>query len=110
VLKIGEYLIILAVALVVLIIGVALFRGGPILTTLQFALVLLVAAIPVAMPTVLSVTMAVGARMLVKKEAIVSRLIDRWAAGAILCLLRILRTEVDPNLWPSFRSSPWILS
>ena len=32
-----------------------------ILTTLQFALVLTVAAIPVAMPTVLSVTMAVGA-------------------------------------------------
>jgi len=31
-------------------------RGDPILTTLQFALVLTVAAIPVAMPTVLSVT------------------------------------------------------
>jgi H+-transporting ATPase len=62
VLKIGDYLIILAVALVVVIIGVSLFRGDPMLTTLQFALVLTVAAIPVAMPTVLSVTMAVGAR------------------------------------------------
>ncbi len=74
VLKIGNYLIILAVTLVVLILGVALFRGDPMLTTLQFALVLTVAAIPVAMPTVLSVTMAVGARLLSKKEAIVSRL------------------------------------
>jgi len=37
--------------------AVAIFRGDPILTTLQFALVLTVAAIPVAMPTVLSVTM-----------------------------------------------------
>ena len=54
VLKIGDYLIILAVALVVVIITVGLFRGDPILTTLQFALVLTVAAIPVAMPTVLS--------------------------------------------------------
>ena len=36
--------------------------------------VLLVAAIPVAMPTVLSVTMAVGARLLAKKQAIVTKL------------------------------------
>ncbi len=75
VLKIGNYLIILAVALVAVIIGVAIFRGDPILTTLQFALVLTVAAIPVAMPTVLSVTMAVGARLLAGKQAIVSRLV-----------------------------------
>ena len=87
VLKIGDYLIILAVALVAVIISVALFRGDPVLTTLQFALVLLVAAIPVAMPTVLSVTMAVGARLLAKKEAIVTRLpaIEELAGVDVLC-------------------------
>jgi H+-transporting ATPase len=87
VLKIGNYLIILAVALVAVIIAVAIFRGDPILTTLQFALVLTVAAIPVAMPTVLSVTMAVGARLLAKKQAIVTRLsaIEELAGVDILC-------------------------
>jgi len=87
VLKIGDYLIILAVALVAVIITVALFRGDPILATLQFALVLTVAAIPVAMPTVLSVTMAVGARLLAKKEAIVTRLaaIEELAGVDVLC-------------------------
>jgi H+-transporting ATPase len=87
VLKIGNYLIILAVTLVVLILGVAIFRGDAILTTLQFALVLTVAAIPVAMPTVLSVTMAVGARLLAKKEAIVTRLaaIEELAGVDVLC-------------------------
>ncbi|MFI4938782.1 MAG: plasma-membrane proton-efflux P-type ATPase [Burkholderiales bacterium] len=87
VLKIGNYLIILAVALVGVIIGVAIFRGDPILTTLQFALVLTVAAIPVAMPTVLSVTMAVGARLLAKKQAVVSRLvaIEELAGVDMLC-------------------------
>jgi H+-transporting ATPase len=87
VLKIGDYLIILAVSLVVLILAVALFRGDPILNTLEFALVLLVAAIPVAMPTVLSVTMAVGARLLAKKEAIVTRLsaIEELAGVDVLC-------------------------
>jgi H+-transporting ATPase len=87
VLKIGNYLIILAVVLVAVIIFVALFRGDPILTTLQFALVLTVAAIPVAMPTVLSVTMAVGARTLAKKKAIVTRLaaIEELAGVDVLC-------------------------
>ena len=87
VLKIGNYLIILAVALVAVIITVAMLRGDPILTTLQFALVLTVAAIPVAMPTVLSVTMAVGARLLAKKKAIVTRLaaIEELAGVDLLC-------------------------
>ncbi len=87
VLKIGDYLIVLAVALVILILGVALFRGDDMLTTLQFALILTVAAIPVAMPTVLSVTMAVGAKLLAKKQAIVSRLasIEEMAGMDVLC-------------------------
>ena len=87
VLKIGNYLIILAVAMVAVIITVAIFRGDAILTTLQFALVLTVAAIPVAMPTELSVTMAVGARLLARKKAIVSKLvaIEELAGVDVLC-------------------------
>ncbi|WP_111719828.1 plasma-membrane proton-efflux P-type ATPase [Homoserinimonas sp. OAct 916] len=87
VLKIGNFLIVLALVMVAAIIAVATFRGDPILTTIQFALVLLVAAIPVAMPTVLSVTMAVGARLLAKKKAIVTRLsaIEELAGVDILC-------------------------
>jgi H+-transporting ATPase len=75
------------VTLVVLILAVALFRSDPLLTTLQFALVLTVAAIPVAMPTVPSVTMAVGALLLAKKEAIVTRLaaIEELAGVDVLC-------------------------
>ncbi len=87
VLKIGDYLIVLAIALVTIILGAALFRGDPFLVTLQFALVLTVAAIPVAMPTVLSVTMAVGARALAKMQAIVARLasIEELAGVDVLC-------------------------
>ncbi|HEY5256387.1 MAG TPA: plasma-membrane proton-efflux P-type ATPase, partial [Acidobacteriaceae bacterium] len=87
VLKIGNYLIVLAVVLVAVIVTVALFRHDPALDTLEFALVLLVAAIPVAMPTVLSVTMAVGARLLAKKQVVVTRLaaIEELAGVDILC-------------------------
>ena len=87
VLKIGTFLIILALSMVVVIIIVSTIRGDPFFTTLQFALVLTVAAIPVAMPTVLSVTMAVGARVLASKKAIVSRLvaIEELAGVDVLC-------------------------
>ena len=87
VLKIGDYLIVIAIALVTLIFAIALFRGDPVMTTLQFALVLTVAAIPVAMPAVLSVTMAVGARRLAARQAIVSRLasIEELAGVDVLC-------------------------
>ncbi len=87
VLKIGDYLIVMAIVLVAIILIVALFRGDPMMTTLQFALVLTVAAIPVAMPAVLSVTMAVGARLLAGKQAIVSRLasIEELAGMDLLC-------------------------
>ena len=88
VMKIGNYLIILAVSLVTIIVAyVLLVRHDPVLTTLEFSLVLLVAAIPVAMPTVLSVTMAVGARLLAKREAIVTRLaaVEELAGVDVLC-------------------------
>ncbi len=87
VLQIGKFLILLALAMVVLIVVVSTLRGNPFLNTVQFVLVLTVAAIPVAMPTVLSVTMAVGARLLAKKQAIVTRLvaIEELAGVDVLC-------------------------
>jgi H+-transporting ATPase len=87
VLKIGDFLIVIAIALVILILAVALFRGDKMLTTLQFALVLTIAAVPVAMPAVLSVTMAVGARKLAEKKAIVTHLaaMEELAGIDVLC-------------------------
>jgi H+-transporting ATPase len=87
VLKIGDYLIILALGLVALILIAAVFRHEHFMTVLRFALVLTVAAIPVALPTVLSVTLAVGARLLAAKQAIVRRLaaIEELAGIDILC-------------------------
>ena len=86
-LKIGDYLIALAVGLIVLVFLVAMFRHQSLLETLQFALVLLIAAIPVALPAVLSVTMAVGATLLAKKQALVSKLvaIEEMAGVDVLC-------------------------
>jgi H+-transporting ATPase len=87
VLHIGNYLIVITIFLVVVILIAALFRHEDLLEILRFALVLTVAAIPVAMPAVLSVTLAAGAMKLAKKQAIVSRLvaIEELAGVDILC-------------------------
>ena len=87
VIKIGDYLIVIALVVVAMIFIIALFRHESWIQTLQFALVLTVAAIPVALPAVLSVTLAVGAIALSKKGAIVSKLlaIEEMAGMDILC-------------------------
>ncbi len=87
VIKIGNYLIVLAAFMIAIIFMASFFRHESFLDTLQFALVLTIAAIPVALPAVLSVTMAVGASVLAKKKAIVSKLvaIEEMAGMDILC-------------------------
>jgi H+-transporting ATPase len=85
--KIGDYLIFLAIGLVIVIFLVSIFRGQNVLEIIQFALILTVASIPAALPAVLSVTMAIGAIALAKKEAIVSKLvsIEEMAGMNVLC-------------------------
>jgi H+-transporting ATPase len=96
VLRIGDFLILLAGVLAAILIGVRVYSD--ILIThswswdaagriAQFVLVLLIASIPVAMPAVMSVTMALGALKLSKQKAILSRLsaISELAGVDVLC-------------------------
>ena len=87
VLRIGRFLILIAVGLVAVIVATSVARGDGVATTLQFALVLTIAGIPVAMPTVLSVTMAVGSKILARNGAVVSRLaaVEELAGIDVLC-------------------------
>lgn len=87
VMNIGDYLIFISLALVIILVLVGLERHLPVMELVQFALILTVASIPVALPAVLSVTMAVGAIKLAKLKAIVSRLesIEELAGMDILC-------------------------
>ena len=87
VLRIGRFLIISTLVLAAIILVTEWLRDAKLLQTFQFLLILVIAAIPVAMPAVLSVTMAVGAAQLAKLKAIVSRLvsIEELAGMNILC-------------------------
>ncbi|MEO1191318.1 MAG: plasma-membrane proton-efflux P-type ATPase [Pseudomonadota bacterium] len=87
VMRVGDFLIFASLALAVVLVAHELLAGVPYLELLQFVLILVVASIPVAMPAVLSVTMALGALALSKQKAIVSRLqsIEEMAGVDTLC-------------------------
>ena len=87
VIRVGNFLIAMTLVMIVVIIYHGLKSGEDATELLIFSLVLTISAIPVAMPAVLTVTMAIGAQVLAKKEAIVSRLaaIEEMAGMNILC-------------------------
>ncbi|KAF9924544.1 hypothetical protein BGZ65_008246, partial [Modicella reniformis] len=89
--RIGNFLILITIVLVGIIMVYQLvhFHGTPkgeFLTVLSRILVLTVAAIPVGLPTVMSVTMAVGAKQLAAKQVIVKRLtaVEEMASVSVL--------------------------
>ncbi|NGX53485.1 MAG: Calcium-transporting ATPase 1 [Chlamydiae bacterium] len=94
VLKIGHFLIFSTLAIVAVILVVDIFRLEVTKTLHEtlgqisiFLLVLIIAGIPVALPAVLSMTMAIGASRMAKLKAIVSKLIavEELAGMDILC-------------------------
>jgi H+-transporting ATPase len=94
--QVGDFLLLLAFALAIILVGVQFYRQLVVVHSLnwdefgkiaQYILVLLIASIPVALPAVMSVTMAIGAYALSLQKAIVSRLsaIEELAGVDVLC-------------------------
>jgi H+-transporting ATPase len=84
----------------------------------RMVLVLLIASIPVAMPTVITVTNSLGAQALAKKKAIVSRLeaIEELAGVDVLCsdktgtLTKNILTLGEPTLFRAKTADALILA
>jgi len=88
ILGIGKFLAILAVILISIVFVVMLWQGDSLLEVINFSLVLAIASIPVALPAVLSVTMAIGASALSKHKAIVTnfKAVEELAGVDTLCV------------------------
>jgi H+-transporting ATPase len=94
--QVGDFLLLLAFVLAAILVGVRCYRELIVAdawswdafgSIAQYVLVLLIASIPVALPAVMSVTMAIGAYTLSLQRAIVSRLsaIEELAGVDVLC-------------------------
>ncbi len=87
IINIGHFLIAISVILAGIILVVSINRHDVIIEDIRFVMVLLIASIPVALPAVLSVTMAVGALDIAKKKVIIKSLsaIEEMAGFDVLC-------------------------
>ncbi len=81
-----KYLVLLDIALVVLLLAYALLTGMPLTDILPFALVLLVASVPAALPATFTLATALGALELAQRGVLVTRLsaIEEAAAMDVL--------------------------
>jgi len=72
--KVGHALARAAIVVVLLIVGLGLFRGQPLLELLIFGIALAVAVVPEALPAVVTISLAIGVQRMVKRNALIRRL------------------------------------
>ncbi len=72
--KVVRWLFVIVGALLGVVIMLSLIRGAPLLQMIPLMLVLLMSAVPVALPVMFTVSMAVGSRELAKRGVLVTRL------------------------------------
>eukprot|EP01112_Ceratiomyxa_fruticulosa_P012205 TRINITY_DN3372_c0_g1_i2.p1 TRINITY_DN3372_c0_g1~~TRINITY_DN3372_c0_g1_i2.p1 ORF type:complete len:978 (+),score=264.55 TRINITY_DN3372_c0_g1_i2:555-3488(+) len=117
--QVGNFLIVitLVLCLIMLVVLLVTYHNSAegldktnVLKAISLVLVLCIASIPVGLPTVLSVTMAVGAKQLAAKQVIIKRLpaVEEMAGVSVLCsdktgtLTLNQLTLVEPFLKPGF--------
>ncbi len=76
-----------ALAVVALVVAVGLFRGQPVIEMFMFGIALAVAVVPEALPAVVTISLAIGVRRMVRRQALVRRLpiVETLGSTSVIC-------------------------
>ena len=85
--RVGRVLARIAIAVVVLIVGLGLLRGQPFLEILIFGIALAVAVVPEALPAVVTISLAIGVQRMVKRNGLIRRLsaVETLGSTSVIC-------------------------
>ena len=86
--KVVRWLFVIVGVLLAVVFVLSLIRGAPLLEVVPLLLVLLMSAVPVALPVMFTVSMAVGSKELAKRGVLVTRLsaVEDAATMDVLCV------------------------